>query len=151
MPERGLCRARNLGLERAGADIVAYLDDDCTVDTEWLTEVSAAFRRHLAATLIFGSVHAVPHDPRQVVVPAVVFDRERTVAGSFTPAESGMGASMYLWPARSPHRHRFDVHLGAGARWAAAEERDFACRLLRAGDTVVLTPAVRVWHHGLDR
>ena len=148
VPERGLCRARNLGLERAGADIVAYIDDDCTVTSDWLAEVTAAFRRHPAATLVFGSVHAAPHDSREVVVPAMVFDRERTVAGSFTPAESGMGASMYLWPARSLHRQHFDVHLGAGTRWAAAEERDFVCRLIRAGDTVVLTPAIQVWHHG---
>ena len=110
-PERGLCRARNVGLKRAGTGIVAYIDDDCTVSTAWLTEVGATFGRHPATTLIFGSVHAAPHDWREAFVPVVTFEEERAVSGSFKHADWGMGASMYLWPARSPHRHRFDVHL----------------------------------------
>ena len=147
-PERGLCRARNIGLKRASTGIVAYLDDDCTVSAEWLTEVAATFLSHRSATLVFGSFHAVPHDPRQVFVPAVVFEREREVAGVVRHADSGMGGSMYLWPARSAHRHRFDVHLGSGTRWPAADDWDYGSRLILAGETLVLTPRARVSHHG---
>lgn len=148
MLERGACRARNVALERANSEIVAYLDDDCTVDREWLTGVAAAFLRHPSAALIFGSVYAASHDASQVRVPVVIFDRERMVDRSFTHADVGMGASMYLWPARLPHPARFDVHLGTGTRWPAAEEGDLACRLIRVGAVVVLTPAIRVCHHG---
>jgi len=146
--ERGLCRARNIGLQLADTGVVAYLDDDCTVDPEWLGDVAAAFRSHPLATLIFGSVRAAPHDSRQVFVPAIVFERERIVAGSVKHADMGMGAGMYLWPARSPHRHRFDVHLGSGARWPAADDWDYAHRVIRSGGTLVLTPAIQVCHYG---
>jgi len=148
MQERGACRARNVALEWASSEIVAYLDDDCTVGHEWLTGVAAAFLRHPAAALVFGSVYAASHDSSQELVPEVIFDRERTVGGPFTHAEIGMGASMYLWPARSAYPQPFDVHLGAGTRWPSAEEGDLACRLIRGGAPVVLTPAIRVCHHG---
>jgi len=146
--ERGPNRARNVGLRRAGAGIVAYLDDDCTIGPGWLAEVAHAFARHPAATLAFGSVYAAPHDWREQFVPVVAFEEERSVIGLFRQGDSGMGASMYLWPARSPHRHRFDVHLGPGTRWPAADDRDYACRIIRSGETIVLTPAIRVCHHG---
>ena len=148
MPECGLCRARNVGLRRAGTGIVAYIDDDCTVSTAWLTDVAAAFHRHPATTLIFGSVHATPHQWRELFVPVVTFEEERVVIGSFKHADWGMGASMYLWPARSPNRHRFDVHLGPGTRWPAADDRDYAYRVIRSGEPLVVTPAIRVCHHG---
>ena len=148
MRERGQCRGRNLGLQHAGTGIVAYLDDDCTIGPEWLTEVAAAFLRHPTAALVFGSLHAAPHDPHKVLVPAVVFGREREVIGALKYGESGMGASMYLWPARSAYWGRFDVHLGPGTRWPAADERDYACRVILEGPPLVLTPAIRVYHHG---
>lgn len=148
MRERGQCRGRNVGLERAGAGIVAYLDDDCTVDPGWLADVAGAFRRHPSATLVFGSVHAAPHDPEKLLIPVMLFERERVVAAATRRTEWGMGASMYLWPARSSHRHRFDVHLGPGTRWPAADDWDYAIRVALAGDPVVLTPAIRVCHHG---
>ena len=146
--ERGPNRARNVGLRRAGAGIVAYLDDDCTIGPGWLAEVAHAFARHPAATLAFGSVYAAPHDWREQFVPVVAFEEERSVIGLFRQGDSGMGASMYLWPARSPHRHRFDVHLGPGTRWPAADDWDYAHRVIRSGGTLVLTPAIQVCHHG---
>ena len=147
-PERGLCRARNVALERAGTGIVAYIDDDCTVEPQWLAAVAAAFDRYPSATLVFGSLHAAPHDPQQVFVPAMAVVQELEIAGSFPREDFGMGASMYVWPARSAHRHRFDVHLGAGARWPAADERDYACRLVLSGESLVLTPTIHVQHYG---
>ena len=142
-------RARNLGLQRAGTGIVAYLDDDCTIGPLWLADVAAAFHRYPSVPLIFGSLHAIPHDHQEVLVPSIVFARERTVTGSFKHEEMGMGASMYLWPLRSLQQRRFDLHLGPGTRWPAADEQDYAYRLVRGGEPLLLTPAIRVYHHGI--
>jgi glycosyltransferase involved in cell wall biosynthesis len=42
--ESGLSRARNLALEKAQADIVAYLDDDAIAEGGWAAAIVAAFR-----------------------------------------------------------------------------------------------------------
>ena len=39
--------ARNAGLRKAGADIVAFTDDDVVVDKAWLREIAAGFERAL--------------------------------------------------------------------------------------------------------
>ena len=43
-PNRGLSNARNLGLEAATGEFVAYLDDDAYPDPHWLTYLAATFR-----------------------------------------------------------------------------------------------------------
>jgi len=42
-PELGVCEARNLGLERADGDIVAFTDDDCRPPAGWVEAIERAF------------------------------------------------------------------------------------------------------------
>src|SRR6185436_3405801 len=42
---RGLARARNVGLHAANGEIVAYLDDDARPDRDWLRYLALAFAR----------------------------------------------------------------------------------------------------------
>ena len=42
-PNRGLSHARNLGLNAASGEIVAYIDDDAYPDPHWLTYLARAF------------------------------------------------------------------------------------------------------------
>lgn len=46
--------ARNLGLEQARGAIVAFTDDDCTVDPGWLDAIAAAFGEHPEASGVQG-------------------------------------------------------------------------------------------------
>ncbi len=40
---QGLSAARNSGIKKANYDIIVFTDDDCEVDTEWLTELAKVF------------------------------------------------------------------------------------------------------------
>lgn len=42
-PELGVCEARNLGLERADGDVVAFTDDDCRPPAGWVESIHRAF------------------------------------------------------------------------------------------------------------
>jgi GT2 family glycosyltransferase len=42
-PDRNLSRSRNLGIEAAAGDLVAFLDDDAVPEPRWLEDLAAAF------------------------------------------------------------------------------------------------------------
>ncbi len=42
-PEANLARSRNLGIEAASGEVVAFVDDDAVPEPRWLTELAAAY------------------------------------------------------------------------------------------------------------
>ena len=53
-PKKGLCRAKNLGVELAGDGIIASIDDDETADPHWLAELARGFAEHPEADAVTG-------------------------------------------------------------------------------------------------
>ncbi len=60
-PRRGVCFARNAGIEATMGEIVAFTDPDCVVTTGWLREIAAAFADP-AVGAVAGAI--VPYPPR---------------------------------------------------------------------------------------
>lgn len=51
-----ICEARNEGIERAQADIVALTDDDCRPDSDWAASIRDAFDAHPDLICLEGKV-----------------------------------------------------------------------------------------------
>jgi glycosyltransferase involved in cell wall biosynthesis len=81
VPDRGLTRGRNLALRSAEGEILAFIDDDCTVGCGWLRDVAAAFALYPVVPLIFGRVRPVPHDPRRCFIPSHMIAKHRLLRG----------------------------------------------------------------------
>jgi glycosyltransferase involved in cell wall biosynthesis len=146
--EKRVSAARNAAIDQAGGEILAFIDDDCTVEPDWLDRVSDVFAAETDAQLVFGSVVAVDHDRREFFVTAAEIRREEFLRGPLGAVRlRGIGASMYV---RLDPRSmtRFDPSFGAGARFPSGEEHDYAFSLLAAGGTVAQTPRITVTHHG---
>ena len=145
----GLSRARNFGVAESQGDIVAFTDDDCRVAADFIKAIADVFARVAHAGLLFGRVEPGPHDESAGLVPHCGRDDEIVVK---VPSDlrliGGMGACMAAHRQRLLELGDFDVCLGAGARFPAAEETDLAFRALARGVAVVETPLVRVTHDG---
>ena len=72
----GLSRACNIGTtaaEVAGASIVAYTDDDCTVDPKWLAGLDSAFASAVDVALVFGTSKAAECDREQGTIDSLLY------------------------------------------------------------------------------
>ncbi|MBX5489761.1 MAG: glycosyltransferase [Chloroflexi bacterium] len=156
LPESGRSRAMNAGIEAAQGEIVAILDDDCTVSADWLQRVARAVAAAPDNALIFGAIAPVPHDPRQEMVPHFLPPTRREFHGvPLTPFRlvpstryAGGGAHVFARRTVFVRLGGFDEWLGVGAPLISHDETDLAYRALRMGYTVLLDPDTTVLHRG---
>jgi hypothetical protein len=142
-------RARNLALARASGEVLAFLDDDCTVTSDWLHRVAGTFLREPAAKIVFGAVAPAHHDRAKSFIPAYEPKRPRRLSGHLSTLQvAAMGASMYL-RLGSARPRLFDPCLGPGARFRGSQDWDYIYRSLLANDLVAETPEIVVTHHGV--
>jgi GT2 family glycosyltransferase len=147
IPRRGAAAARNAGAAWTGADLLAFVDDDCTVHPAWLQ----CYLRHFADDPILaaagGSVVPVssqveaftlglqldcqPHLYTRVRNPVGTIDRSGNLCVR-APVFRELGG--------------FDEGLGAGTAFPAAEDTDFVYRALRRGLRLRYVPDAVVYH-----
>jgi glycosyltransferase involved in cell wall biosynthesis len=136
---KGVCAARNLALDQARGDLIAYLDDDNIMHPNWLKSVAWAFEQRPETDVLYGAF--VVDDPARI-----------------DPRSRGELPRLYLWPydhqAVAQHNvadmsciahraglaeARFDETLREMGDW------DLLLRLTRAGPPLVL-PAIACFY-----
>ncbi|MDA0810909.1 MAG: glycosyltransferase [Verrucomicrobia bacterium] len=138
----GLSAARNLGANKANGEILAYTDDDCMPDRDWLAHLALAFQRdpELAAVggpnlpppaenVIQACVIAAPGAPTQVML-------------SDNDAEHIPGCNL------SVRRSDFEAIKGFEECYdVAGDDVDFCWRLQIRGKRIGFAAAAFVWHY----
>jgi O-antigen biosynthesis protein len=158
----GLARARNRGVAAATGDVVAFTDDDVSVDRRWLSELTGAFSAGADIACATGlSLPAELETPAQVWFEefggfAKGFERQVFDADSHRAVEPlypyrvgwfGSGLNMAFDAAALRRLGGFDEHLGAGTRVHGGEDLDAFLRVILAGRRLVYEPRALVWHY----
>ncbi|MBK9242117.1 MAG: glycosyltransferase [Acidobacteria bacterium] len=148
-PPDGLGAARNRGMRRCTAPLVAFTDDDCDPDPGWAVAAASAFESDPRIGLVFGAVQALPYDRSAGFIPA--YPSPRAYTGRDVrdkPRIEGMGACMAVRRSVWERLGGFDETFGAGGFFRSGEDTDFAIRTLAFGYWVAETPDAIVIHRG---
>lgn len=139
--QRGKAAALNRGLERVTTTFVAVTDDDCLVRKDWLETM----RRHLGShpdAVVTGPAHAVGE---QAPVAVVTVSAPRVSTRPSFQFDLFCGSNMGVAMATVRTAGGFDEHpCFAGA----AEDCEWAYRVLRMGIPIVYAPGLIVDHVG---
>jgi len=145
--ERGLSRARNVGLRAAQGELVAIPDDDCWYPAGLLGSVEEWFGRN----------------PRFALLGAVVRTAENQPSGPRSPAgacrctkanvwQCAVSTALFLRRSVVDAVGDFDEEIGVGAssRYQSGEETDYILRALELGFEMWYEPVLTVHHPPLD-
>lgn len=140
LPPSGLSVARNAGAGAASGEWLAFTDDDCQPDPEWLLRLRPACADGRFA--VFGGPNLPPRAQgwQEAVVCALPGAPSHVMLND-TEAEHLPGCNLVV------QRRAFDVIGGFDPRFCTAgDDVDFCWRLRDAGFRLGFVPGAFVWH-----
>lgn len=145
--KQGLGHARNRGVMDAGGDVLAFTDDDCIPDTNWIRVIATKFSSEPSLAGIGGRVELYDESDQAVTVR-----RKREIADLQSVHQLFSliaGCNMAFRRHVFEEVGSFDPVFGAGTKIAAAEDSDFLYRAYKKGLKIRYYPDVLVYHnHG---
>ena len=142
----GLSRSRNVAIRAASHPTIVFTDDDVLVPPDWFGTIVRSLRAAAPRAVVTGRVLATDAEIDGAFAPSL---HPGTDAWSTRAASTRIRWQRSTWPfERSAHAEigGFDVRLGPGTPFPAAEDNDFGFRLLEAGYRIVFDPGAVVYH-----
>lgn len=151
MAQASLSGARNLGLQHASGDVIAFPDDDCWYEPDAVAAVCTAFAQQPAWSGVVAQwveqTAARGGEPAQGELSPAAWRRYRGGDAS--------SISLFIRAAVFKQLGGFDERLGVGRWFGAGEEIDLIFRALAAGAVLGRCPNARVhhrfWGHMVDQ
>jgi len=154
--QQGLCYARNAGVKAAIGEIVAFTDDDVTLDKRWLWSIKETFNR-FDCIGVGGKIVPVwdcekpswlalegPFKPMDVLVSYDLGSNHCIIEQKHVPP---VGANFAFRKVAFEKYGFFRTDLGRmGSSLLLGEDTEFVRRLMSHGETIVYDPHAIVYH-----
>ena len=153
-PRQGLSYARNKGIKEAKGEIIAFTDDDCIVDREWLQNIWECFKRYKCDGL---GGRVLPLYPENT--PSWMKENKDLLSGPIVSHDYGeeikiydldkmvpaVGANMAFKKSCFKELGLFREDIGAG-KGMVGEDTEFFMRLLRKNKVLYYCGTALIWH-----
>jgi glycosyltransferase involved in cell wall biosynthesis len=156
-PQQGLSFARNCGIAAAKGLFIAFIDDDETINKEFVSAYINLFHEH-GAFAAAGALKVcyegerpkwMSHYTEKMIANPLNLGKEIiTITSSITPTGGNMAFSKELFALYG----NFDTSLGRkGESLFGGEENDMFDRIRNLGERVFYTPHAIAYHHISDK
>jgi glycosyltransferase involved in cell wall biosynthesis len=156
-PTQGLSQARNKGIAESKGDIIAFIDDDETINEGFVSAYIDLFKNHgafaAAGALEVRYDSARPswmshYTEKMIANPMHLGNKITTITSSITPTGGNMAFNREIFNLYGG----FDTELGRkGEELLGGEENDVFERIRNLGERVFYTPHAIAYHHIADR
>lgn len=140
IPPSGLSAARNIGAQAATGDILAYTDDDCEPDPEWLTRLAKAFDDPAISAAGGPNLPPAPRNRAEAIICASPGAPSHVLLDD-TRAEHLPGCNIAVRKSAFLSIGGFDHTFTT-----AGDDVDFCWRLSDANLLMAFVPGAFVWH-----
>lgn len=137
----GLSAARNMGADLATGEILAYTDDDCIVDEDWLAFLATGFDDPMWVAAGGPNIPPPPRNRTEAVVAAAP-GAPAHVLLSDIEAEHLPGCNLAIRKTALAAIGGFRLHYEV-----AGDDVDVCWRLRETGGKLRFVPGAMVWHH----
>lgn len=144
----GKTPALNSVLSEISCPFIAFTDDDCRPDENWLTNILETFTHHPEVSVVSGPVIDA-HPPRDLHPSLRGLSRPEAQSFQGTgwrPWEIARGANFAVRRSLFGAVGSFDSTFGPGSLIPAGEEAEWLLRVLERGFTIRYEPSVGVTH-----
>lgn len=149
--EKGATRGRNCGMMAATGEILAFIDDDCAANKNWLSVLVSTFDRDPDLGLVGGAVVAPQRmrrgfarcptvSPHEVVYEPEKMGRKPPRGWCWISCNVAIKREVALGIGK------WDEHLGPGTEFPAADDTDYLLRAEALNIKMATTPKAIVCH-----
>ncbi|ACD83456.1 Glycosyltransferase [Methylacidiphilum infernorum V4] len=140
-PNKGLSAARNLGIEKATGEIVAFTDSDCMADPDWLYFMVKTLLNDRYVACGGPNFSPVPRQSIQEIISLAPGSPSHVLL-SDTHAEHIPGCNMAYWKWIFEKIGYFDPIFRK-----AGDDVDICWRILSSGYQIGFNPSAVIWHY----
>lgn len=152
--QQGISYARNRGVEAARGDIIVFIDDDETVDPDFLQQINLFFTKYPDAGISSGPVIPVYETAKPEWLSPYIM---RAFTGAYDKGDQIKLLPAKDYPGTGHACFRRDLFLKYGAfntllgrkgnSLMGAEDKDFFLRLINGGEKCYYLPTATIYHH----
>lgn len=147
---KGKSKGLNQAIKVATSKIIAFTDDDCTVDKNWLKIILGAFKKNSSVYGVFGTTkpHQPYKHPEEICPSTFSLSRSKIITKGCKHWEHiGFGNNMAIRKESLIEIGMFNILLGPGSIGSNAEDGDIALRLILSGHPVAFEKKALIFHN----
>jgi len=141
--DKGLSKARNVGIKKANGDVIAFPDDDCWYPDNLLETLANFFNENRDYDGFTGrSISTAGKDT------GGRFSKKPCVLNQLNILGRHVSYTVFLRRSLVEKVGDFDIRLGLGAntKWGSGEETDYLLRCIKMGSRLYYDPSFLVYH-----